>query len=928
MKKLLALVLARVMTLGLATVGANAALKDYSDASDIKYEEAFAVMNAVGVFQGSDGKLTPKANLTRAQAAKIIAYLNIGETAAEALTKDVSTFSDVAAGSWAAGYISYCYNTGIVGGKGDNKYDPDANVTALEFAKMLLVTLGYDAKREGLVGADYSINTAKLAATNNLFSGNNAIAINSAATREEAALYAFNALKAECVSYATAAVTVEGGDGTKVTVGGSGAAPYAGANSAAINSEVADGTATVNHVQLGEKLYNGDLTRTTPGTADKFGNPASRDWDYKTKDVYTTIRTPFFTTHEAMSGSAVLAALQGYSVNVYAATGATSATATKVTSDLALTGTLTLKNVIVNNGATTANYTPASATALVDLIAAMTADGKKVEFYANSSNIIDKIVITAYDFSKLSTITSNKTQTTYTFADTTAKIIYTEEAKQGDNTIEFVGCTPTKGDYYTYALTASGKVYAYPVTTVTGTASKVINESAPVRQKVVVDGTTYITARGNADWSAFAVTGNEGIYYLDQFGMPVDTTATAPKTYALITNATASYTKGLDAKTPNITVRAVLGDGTVGTYTLATTTQSTSTTSATAASAGTLSGITTEANKDLVIKGITDGTGKYFIVYDDSKYQTELGGGAADTVNTDAQLLGAVKDAVLNQVFAYTISGTTITLANVTTASGAMASETVYQIPTSTEDVAKGTISYTGGGATGLATANTTYVVYRTDKKTATVYTGASNLPTSLAGMTVKGDVVLTSNTTTTTTATGVANVIFVQVGGAVAADRDSWVYIDPSQYVVTKVGDTNKYTYTGIAQDGSEVELAPSSKIADEANEGIFLYDKDKVVGTTALAVEGTADGTKTGTAGGAAANLYVYCSNAALNADGSVVSLGAAGYFNIVDGLTQIHNLSATKTTVTGKVLVALEADSTGLAASGNVLAIYIID
>ena len=35
MKKLLALVLALVMALGLATVGANAALKDYSDADSI-----------------------------------------------------------------------------------------------------------------------------------------------------------------------------------------------------------------------------------------------------------------------------------------------------------------------------------------------------------------------------------------------------------------------------------------------------------------------------------------------------------------------------------------------------------------------------------------------------------------------------------------------------------------------------------------------------------------------------------------------------------------------------------------------------------------------------------------------------------------------------------------------------------------------------
>ena len=276
MKKLLALVLALVMTLGLATVGANAALSDYSDGKDVSYTEAMSVMNAVGVFQGSDGKLTPKDNLTRAQAAKIIAYLNLGETAAEALTKDVTAFSDVPAGGWATGYITYCYNSGIVGGKGNNQYDPDANVTALEFAKMLLVTLGYEPAREGLVGETYALNTAKLAAKAGLFDDNEGVSVNQPATREEAALYAFNALKAECVEYATASTVVEGADGMKVTVGGSNATPVTtGANRAAITAE-----AGTNVMQLGEKLYKGDLKLNNLAAADYMGRPADV-WTWK-----------------------------------------------------------------------------------------------------------------------------------------------------------------------------------------------------------------------------------------------------------------------------------------------------------------------------------------------------------------------------------------------------------------------------------------------------------------------------------------------------------------------------------------------------------------------------------------------------------------------------------------------------------------------
>ncbi|MBQ9720649.1 MAG: S-layer homology domain-containing protein, partial [Oscillospiraceae bacterium] len=69
MKKLLALVLAMVMTLGLATVGTGAA---YSDAADIDYTEAVDVMTAIEVFDGMDGAFQPDGTLTREQAAKII----------------------------------------------------------------------------------------------------------------------------------------------------------------------------------------------------------------------------------------------------------------------------------------------------------------------------------------------------------------------------------------------------------------------------------------------------------------------------------------------------------------------------------------------------------------------------------------------------------------------------------------------------------------------------------------------------------------------------------------------------------------------------------------------------------------------------------------------------------------------------------------
>ena len=70
MKKLLAMVLALVMTLSLA-VSANAFKDDKSISDD--YAEAVAVLNGMGVFKGyEDDSFKPEGNITRAEVATII----------------------------------------------------------------------------------------------------------------------------------------------------------------------------------------------------------------------------------------------------------------------------------------------------------------------------------------------------------------------------------------------------------------------------------------------------------------------------------------------------------------------------------------------------------------------------------------------------------------------------------------------------------------------------------------------------------------------------------------------------------------------------------------------------------------------------------------------------------------------------------------
>ena len=278
MKKLLALVLALVMSMSLVTIS-NAAFKD---ADKIDYKEAVDVMNAVGVFVGDEkGNFNAKENLTREQAAKIIAYLELGSKAADALPGG-ATFTDVASTRWSAGFVGYCAQAGIVSGVGDSKFDPAGQLTALQFGKMLLVELGYDAKAEGMVGTDWAINTSKLMAGTKLMDGISG-SVNQVLTREKAAQMTLNALKAPTVEYTTkgSSITV---NGAEINLGAS--EPTYVTNTIAKQQTISDATLTNNGgytIELGEKLYK-DLKKNS--TTDAFERPAT-EWMLKAKSIGT-----------------------------------------------------------------------------------------------------------------------------------------------------------------------------------------------------------------------------------------------------------------------------------------------------------------------------------------------------------------------------------------------------------------------------------------------------------------------------------------------------------------------------------------------------------------------------------------------------------------------------------------------------------------
>ena len=208
LKKVLSLVLCVAMMLSVMVVGAGAA---FSDQSKIKNTEAVDACTALNIIGGyPDGSFKPEGNITRAEVTKMICVaLNGGKNPAVS-TNTTPTFSDVrnnANAAWAEGYIESCAAQGIVSGVGGGKFAPNGNVTGVQLAKMLLVSLGYKSENEGFTGNAWATNVNVRAAQKGLYDGLETMDTNAAITRDNAAQMVWNALQAYEVEYKTTLVT-------------------------------------------------------------------------------------------------------------------------------------------------------------------------------------------------------------------------------------------------------------------------------------------------------------------------------------------------------------------------------------------------------------------------------------------------------------------------------------------------------------------------------------------------------------------------------------------------------------------------------------------------------------------------------------------------------------------------------------------------
>ena len=194
LKKVLALVLAFACAF---TMFAGAA---FTDEADIQAKDAVNMLTALGVIEGyEDGSFNPDGVVTRAEMAKMIFVVRNNTIDDSAYANNTSKLTDIT-NHWAKGYIKFCESQGIIAGYGDNTFRPDATVTGVEAAKMLLVLAGYDADKADLVGHDWSTNTLRYAGSAGILDDVNA-GLESGLPRQYAAQMIYNTLDTNRVKW-------------------------------------------------------------------------------------------------------------------------------------------------------------------------------------------------------------------------------------------------------------------------------------------------------------------------------------------------------------------------------------------------------------------------------------------------------------------------------------------------------------------------------------------------------------------------------------------------------------------------------------------------------------------------------------------------------------------------------------------------------
>ena len=202
LKKILAMVLALVMSLSLMATAGAADFPDVKD--DTSYKTAIDVLSGLGVFNGykEDGTFRPDGEITRAETAAIIYRIVTGDVKDEQVKiySDYGLFKDVPANSWFAGYVNFCANAEYIKGDGKGNFNPNDKVEGYAALAMILRAIGYTANG-GFTGSDWRVQTARVGEarkiTKNITSGT----LGSNADRKTVAEILYQAIMVDMVDH-------------------------------------------------------------------------------------------------------------------------------------------------------------------------------------------------------------------------------------------------------------------------------------------------------------------------------------------------------------------------------------------------------------------------------------------------------------------------------------------------------------------------------------------------------------------------------------------------------------------------------------------------------------------------------------------------------------------------------------------------------
>ena len=322
-------------------------------------------------------------------------------------------------------------------------------------------------------------------------------------TREEAALYAFNTLKASVVEYATKGINIIVGD-TTVNTGASKPEVIQQSGSGYANN-LNDSPATV---QFAEKYFK-KLTRTAPGT--DFGDPSNL-WKYDGKKIGNYADTPNLTYVKKVKAKDIFADLglaTAPSVTYYVDGVATPAIAINKTNDTKYGGQGTLTSVY---------YTSSSNSVIV------------VE-----KNVYIGKIASIDEATKTTGRTVNLTSTA-SVAAAGATSFETEDFARKD-VVLFTAASTDDGSTYAVKSMALAEKVTGEFTAYSGTSAITVGgETYDIAKKAATNGASYVAGTGTLK--------DIVDLYLDENGnvMDIKTSEAADENYAYVLSANGSGT--------------------------------------------------------------------------------------------------------------------------------------------------------------------------------------------------------------------------------------------------------------------------------------------------------------------------------------------------------------------------------------------------